>query len=180
MFFFRLFSFKTFSKFITVEIRFDYPFAALPCCITTPGVCNYDTVNYLLQYCFSFSRLWVCMQKKNYHHHLSFTSWTETRQILAAQILRSDSTFWKMMSFETKWIAFFGAKSRCFLLRLCSPAKAIRLLARHYHSKTVRYGLQNDQTFLININTDYTSISNLRVLFLLCVAKSNVSTVLFQ
>ena len=114
------------------------------------------------------------MQKKNnnkYNHHLSFNSWTEARQILAAQILRSDSTFWKMMSFETKWIALFGAKSRCFLLRSCSPAKVIRLLARHYYSKTARYGLQNDQTFSININTDNTSISTLRVLFLLCVAK---------
>ena len=38
----------------------------------------------------------------------------------------SDSTFWKMMSFETKWIAFFRAKSRCFVPRSRSPAKAMR------------------------------------------------------
>ena len=38
----------------------------------------------------------------------------------------SDSTFWKMMSFETKWIAFFGAKLRCFVPRFGFPAKAIR------------------------------------------------------
>ena len=30
------------------------------------------------------------------------------------------------MSFETKWIAFFGAKSRCFLPRSRSLAKAMQ------------------------------------------------------
>ena len=38
----------------------------------------------------------------------------------------SNSTFWKMMSYETKWIAFLGAKSRCFLSRSCCPAKVMR------------------------------------------------------
>ena len=30
------------------------------------------------------------------------------------------------MSFKTKWIVFFGAKSHCFLPRLRSPAKAMQ------------------------------------------------------
>ena len=33
--------------------------------------------------------------------------------------------FWKMMSFATKWIAFFGAKSPCFLPHLHSPTNAM-------------------------------------------------------
>ena len=59
---------------------------------------------------------------------MTFSSWTDTRQISAAPKFSpvSDSTFWKMISFETKWIAFFGAKSRCLLPRSRSPARAIR------------------------------------------------------
>ena len=68
----------------------------------------------------------------------------------------SDSTFWKMMSFETKWIAFFGAKLRYFLPRLRSPAKAMR-----YTDETL--SLQGSAIRLRNIDTDYTGILNINV-----------------
>ena len=42
---------------------------------------------------------------------VTFNSWTDTRQISAAsdsqQYLILLAPFWKMTSFETKWIAFF-------------------------------------------------------------------------
>ena len=51
-----------------------------------------------------------------------------------------DSTFWKMMSFETKWIVFFIAKSRCFLLHLRSPTKPMRYdhETSSFQSSTIR------------------------------------------
>ena len=45
---------------------------------------------------------------------VTFNSWTDSHQISAApnsqQYLILLVPFWKMMSFETKWIAFVGAK----------------------------------------------------------------------
>ena len=59
---------------------------------------------------------------------VTFNLWTDTRQISAApnshQYLILLVRFWKMTSFATNWIAFFGAKSRCFLPCLRSPTKA--------------------------------------------------------
>ena len=79
----------------------------------------------------------VCFYFKNYRNLFgsrydlamaTFNLWTDTRQISAApnshQYLIQLVPFWKMKSFATKWIAFFGAKSRCFLPRLRSPTKA--------------------------------------------------------
>ena len=97
--FFRMFSIKTFSKFILVEIRFDYGdiyFVAAP---------NSD--RYLI--------LFV--------------------------------PFWKMMRFETNWVAVFVANLHCFLPRWRSPAKA--MLTRHYHCKTARKKLRNDPNIFI-------------------------------
>ena len=79
----------------------------------------------------------ICFSFKNYRNLLgsrydltmvTVNLWTVTRQISAApnshQYLILLVLFWKMTSFATKWIAFFGAKSRCFLPRLRSPTKA--------------------------------------------------------
>ena len=58
------------------------------------------------------------------------------------------------MSFGTKWIAFYGAKLRCFLPRLHSSTKAM-----WYANETLlfqdseRYGLRNNRTFSIKIST---------------------------
>ena len=59
---------------------------------------------------------------------MTFNSWTDTRQTSAAPNSHRYLIylFWKMISFEAKWIAFFGAKSPCFLPHSRSPAKAMR------------------------------------------------------
>ena len=58
---------------------------------------------------------------------VTFNLWTDTRQISAApnshQYLILLVPFWKMTSFATKRIPFFGAKSRCFLPRLALQQK---------------------------------------------------------
>ena len=87
--FFQMFSIKIFSKFIRVEIRFDYG-----------------------------------------EHLIRGLIHVRSRppQILIWKIGNLVLLFgksWKIMSFETKWIAFFRAKSRCFLPRSRSPAKAM-------------------------------------------------------
>ena len=104
---------------------------------------------------------------------VTFSSWTDTRQFSAAPnsywylIL----LFWKMMSFGTKRIVFFGAKLHCFFSCSHSFAKAVR-----YADKTLSFqdsAMQATQCLNIfnNINTDYTSIPTVQVLFLSCVAK---------
>ena len=49
---------------------------------------------------------------------MTFNLWTATRQISAAQnpheYLILLVPFWKMMSFETKWISFSGVKAMHF------------------------------------------------------------------
>ena len=61
---------------------------------------------------------------------VTVNSWIHTRQISVGpnshQYLILLVPVWKIMSFETKWIAFFGAKSPYFLPRSRSPAKAMR------------------------------------------------------
>ena len=51
---------------------------------------------------------------------VAFNLWIGIRQISAAsnshRYLILLVSFWKMMSFETKWSAFFGAKSHCCLV----------------------------------------------------------------
>ena len=58
---------------------------------------------------------------------VTFNSSTNTKSVLGCPKFLSVSgfTFWKMMCFE-KWIAFFGAKSRCFQPGSRSPAEAMR------------------------------------------------------
>ena len=89
---------------------------------------------------------------------VTFNSWTDTLQISAApnfyHYLILLVPFWKIMSFETKWIAFFGAKSRCYLPRSRSPQKQCVMLTRYSHSKIPRYCLRSeDRAFPLNINT---------------------------
>ena len=56
---------------------------------------------------------------------VTFNSWTNSSVLGRLKFSPvSDFTFWKMMSFEANRIAFFGAKSRCFLPGLRS-AKAM-------------------------------------------------------
>ena len=58
---------------------------------------------------------------------ITFNSWTDTHQISAApNSHRYVILLFGKYCFKTKWIAFFAAKSRCFLPRLRSPAKAMR------------------------------------------------------
>ena len=89
-------------------------------------------------------------------------------------LLVSDSIFWKMMSFETKWIVYFGAKSRATFCLVCVLLqKQCAMLMRHHHSSTAQYGLRNDRIFSININSDYipVSIPTLPVMFLTFLSK---------
>ena len=64
------------------------------------------------------------------------------------------------MSFDTKLIAFFGAKSRCVLPRSRSPAKAMRCADATLFFQAARYGLRNDRTFSINISTEPLTIKH--------------------
>ena len=79
---------------------------------------------------------------------VTFNLFTDTRQIWAApnccRYLILLVPFWKMMSFKTKWIAFFGAKLRCFLPQLGFPTNAMRYADKTLsHSTTARFGLCN-------------------------------------
>ena len=99
--------------------------------------------------CFFFE----CFQLKYYQNLLgsksdlttmTFNSWTDTRQISAAPNSHSvsDSTCSSLKSDEneTKWITFLEAKSRYFLLRWRSPAKAMRYAdeALSFNDTTIR------------------------------------------
>ena len=75
------------------------------------------------------------------------------------------------MRFETNGLRFLVQNLTALCLIRDLLQKQCGMLTKHYHSKTARYGLRNDRTFSTNINTDYTSIPTLWVLFLPCVAK---------
>ena len=68
-------------------------------------------------------------------------------------------------------LRFLVQNRAAFCLVRVVPQKQCGLLMRHYYSKTARYGLHNDRTFSIDINSNDTSISTLRVLFLPGVTK---------
>ena len=79
---------------------------------------------------------------------MTFSVWTGTRQISAAPNSRRYQIllvpFWKMMSFETKWIAFFFQIYAAFYLVHVLLQKQCCMLMRHYHFKAARYVLCND------------------------------------
>ena len=90
---------------------------------------------------------------------VTFNSWTDTCQISAAPnfwYLILLVPFWKMISFETKWVAFLKQICTAFCFLCILLQKQCGMLTRHYYLKTVPYRLSNDLTFSLNINTDYT------------------------
>ena len=54
-----------------------------------------------------------------------------------------------MMSFETKWIAFFDAKLSCFLPHLHFPTKAVQYANETLSFQDKEYGLHNDLNIFI-------------------------------
>ena len=106
---------------------------------------------------------------------VTFNSCIDTRQISAAPNSRRYlillAPFWKTISFETNGLRFLVRNRAAFCLIRVLPQMQCGMLTRHYHSTTAQYGLRNDLTFSLNINTDYTRIPTFRVLFLLYGAK---------
>ena len=101
-------------------------------------------------------------------------SWSDTRQISAApnshQYLILLVPFRKMVSFETKWIAFFGAKLHCFLACLHSSAKAMGYADKTLLCKdtTIQATQRGSNIFVEyqHLTNDYTCISTHWVLYL--------------
>ena len=81
---------------------------------------------------------------------VTLNSCTDTHQISAAPNSRRYLillvSFWKMMTFETNGLRFLMRNRAAFCLIRILPQMQCRMLTRHYHSTTARYGLLNDFT----------------------------------
>ena len=119
-----------------------------------------------------------------YRTMVTFNSCIDTHQISTSpnshRYLILLVPFWKMMSFKTNKSRFLVQIRAAFCLVCVLAQKQCDKMTRHYHSTTARYGLRNDLTFSLNINTGYNAFSLSGFCFYPMVQKGNVTKFLFQ